>query len=115
MDNLYALEKFLQAERALCEGLGDIKERLKDAYMCFHPVRKEDLPEELRGDYQWVIDQLTKKPQLVAKDSDFVVSGSVDQTLHLMRRKTAANIAERIRHIYKQLCKYNDQQHDEDH
>ena len=107
MDNLYATEKFLQAERALCEGLGDIKERVKDAYMCFHPVRKEDLPVELRGDYQWVLDQLTRKPQLIAKDSDFVVSGSVDQTLHFMPRKTAATIAERIRHIYIRLVDRN--------
>jgi hypothetical protein len=107
LDNLYALEKFFQAERELSEGLGDIKERLKDAYMCFHPVRKEDLPDELRDDYQWVIDQMTRKPQLIAKDSNFVVSGSIDQTLHFMPRKTAAKIAERIRHIRKRLADPN--------
>jgi len=103
MDNLYALEKFLQAQRALCEGLGDIKERLREAYMCFHPVRKEDFPDDLMSDYQWVIDQLTRKPPLVAKIGGAVVSGSVDQTLHFMRRKTAADIAERIRYICRQL------------
>ena len=107
MDSLYALEKFLQAERALCEGLGDIKERLKDAYMCFHPVREADFPDDLRGDYRWIIDQLTRKPPLIAKIGGAVVSGSVDQTLHLMRRKTAAKIAERIRYISKRLGDYN--------
>lgn len=107
MNSLYALEKFLQAERALCEGLGDIKERLKDAYMCFHPVRKEDLPDDLRGDYQWVIEQLTHKPPLVAKIGGAVVAGSVDQTLHFMRRKTAAKIAERIHYIFKSLSDCN--------
>jgi hypothetical protein len=103
MDNLYAREKIFQAERALCEGLGDIKERLKDAYMCFHPVRKEDFPDELRGDYQWVVEQLTSKSQLIARDSNLVVSGSVEQTLHFMRRTTAAKIAERIRYISRRL------------
>jgi hypothetical protein len=103
MDNRYATQKFLLAEQALCEGLGDIKERVKDAYMCFHAVCKDDLPVELRDDYQWVIDQLTRKPQLVARDSDFVVSGSDDQTVHFMRRKTAAKIAERIRYICERL------------
>jgi len=109
MDTLYAEEKFLQAERALAVGQGDIKGRLNAAYMCFHPVGAEDLPEELRDDYKWIISKLTRKPALTAKYSENNISGSVEQTLHSMQRKTAVSIAERILYMRRQLSEYNGQ------
>ncbi|MDP2144012.1 MAG: hypothetical protein Q8J80_07755 [Gallionella sp.] len=103
VDHTYALEKFLQAERMLCEGLGDIKERLRDAYLCFHVLHQDDIPDELKEEFQWVINRLTSKPPLVPLFSDKVCSGRVEQTLHLMRRKTAGEIADRIRYLCRRL------------
>ena len=78
MNIRYVKEKFLVAEELLAVGEGDIKERVLSAYMCFHPVRPEDLPEELQIEYAWVMGQLTRKPTLAAPYGDKLVSGSVE-------------------------------------
>jgi hypothetical protein len=103
----YAEEKFSEAIRTLTLGGGDIKERLKEAYGCFRPVTVADLPAHLKADYEWIKAQLLAKPPLVAQESETIVSGSLEQTLHLMRRKTGTKIAERIVYLRDKLHEYN--------
>lgn len=106
-DPKYAEEKFLEAVQALTLGGGDIKQRLKDAYGCFHPVTDSDLPEHLKADFEWIKAQLLTKPPLVAQESQTIVSGSLEQTLHLMQRTTGIRIAERIVYLRDKLHEHN--------
>lgn len=106
-DPRYAEEKFSQAVHALTLGGGDIKERLKVAYECFHAVTVADLPNHLKADFEWIKAKLLAKPPLAAQEGEMIVSGSLEQTLHLMPRKTAITIAERIVHVRNKLHEYN--------
>jgi hypothetical protein len=93
LSSRYALEKSGDAVNALALGYGNIKQRVPRAFALIHMIRPErDLPPELHADYEWVQNQMLQK-------------GSVKATLHLMRRDTAAEIADRILHIYRELLK----------
>ena len=107
-DARYAEEKFSEAVEALTLGGGDIKERLKDAYGCFHPVTVADLPDHLKADFEWIKAHLLAKPSLVARESKSIVSGSLEQTLRFMRRKTGQDIAKRIFYVRDKLHDYNE-------
>lgn len=109
MDSIYAEEKFIQAERALAIGRGAIKSRLHDAFLCFAPLAEADIPVELRDNFRWIIQKLTTRAPLKAKGSDTIISGSVSQTLHFMKNKTAQTIAERILYLRDRLEAYNDE------
>jgi len=108
MDSHYAEEKFIQAERALAIGRNAIKGRLYDAYLCFATVTEADIPAEMRDDFRWIIQQLTMRAPLKAKGSDKIISGSISQTLHFMKNKTAQPIAERILSLRYRLKSYNE-------
>lgn len=86
----FAHEKFIDAVHSLTTGAGDVRSRLRLAYGHFHPVREKNLPDELKDDYSWVMNQLLK-------------FGSVSKTLSRIRNSTGIKIAERIWHIYTQL------------
>jgi hypothetical protein len=107
-DAKYAEEKFSAAVQALTLGGGDIKERLKDAYGCFHPVMLADLPGHLKADFEWIKAQLLKKPPMEAQGSKTILSGSLEQTLHSMHRATGISIAERIVHLRDKLHEFNE-------
>jgi hypothetical protein len=55
-DSRYALEKLSHAVSYLAVGPGDLRERLKTAYMEFHPVSEDDFPPHLQADWNWVKD-----------------------------------------------------------
>ncbi len=98
----YAYEKFSDAIRSLAIGPGDVRQRLRSAYLHFHPVREKHLPEHLQNDYQWVLQQLTRFGPATGRDGK-VLRGSMDETLSRIRNSTGTKIAERILHIYHQL------------
>lgn len=107
----YALEKFFVAVQLLATGPGDVRSRLYNAYISFHPVRPEDLPEDLRGDYEWIHDQLTKydemypgqKNSLQQAGRKDLLPGSVLATLSRIKNRTGVKIADRIFKIYVEL------------
>jgi hypothetical protein len=106
----YAEAKFVEAVHELTLGIGDIKERVKCAYFKFHILSKNDFPKHLKDDYEWIITKLTKKPALKAKYSKTIISGSIDQTMHHMKRKTALKIAEKIVYLKTKLSEFNSEQ-----
>ncbi len=56
----YADEKFSTAIRSMALGGGTLQERLVDAYLSFHTLRKEDFPEEkLWNSFQDIHERLT--------------------------------------------------------
>jgi len=98
----YAYEKFMDALNNLATGPYDVRQRLRSAYLHFHPVTKKHLPEELQDDYKWILNQLTKFGPVVGKDGE-VLRGAVEETLNRIRNATGSKIADRIIHIYHQL------------
>jgi len=85
----YAREKLSVGIISLIKGSNPIQERLFGAYMSFHPLRVDDFPEDLQGDYRDIMDLLTKaKPK-----GD---EGSVKATLNQMTEEEANIIAEKL-------------------
>ena len=107
----YALDKFFVAVQSLATGPGDVRSRLYNAYMSFHPVQTGDLPEDLRDDFEWIQTQLTKydelypgqKAKLQEAGMENHLPGSIRATLSRIKNKTGAKIAERIFRIYLEL------------
>jgi membrane-bound lytic murein transglycosylase B len=99
---LYASEKLASAVRSMTVGPGDVRQRLADAYMIFHTVRADDLPEGLRSDWEWVLQQLTRFGPVYDRDGK-QFKGAVSHTLEKIRRPTGVKIAERVLFIHRGL------------
>ena len=102
---LYAHEKLLVALSSLATGAGDIRSRLLDAYLSFHPLKESDFPEHLRADFRWVLAQMTKFPPYHLSDGN-MVRGSVEETMRRIKRATGVAIAERLVHLYHAIDAY---------
>ena len=85
----YAYTNFSEAVDIMATHPGNIKDRLVAANNQFAPVLEKDLPEELKADYKWIMEKLTKKEPVFDE-------GSVRATLFGMHTKTAVKIAKKI-------------------
>jgi len=99
----YAREKFKQAVYWLAVGPGDVRSRLKIAFLEFHPVQERDIPDDLLEDFKWIKSQLTKRNPIAQE-------GSLVATLKTMQNRTGAKIAERICYVATMLDVYCDRQ-----
>jgi hypothetical protein len=104
-DSNYALEKLSLAVFYLAIGQGDVRRRLKSAYMKFHPVTRDDFPPHLRDDWDWIINQLTRFGPVNHPDGTVVI-GSVDNTLNRIKNSTGAKVAEKIVSLQSELEDY---------
>ncbi len=95
-DVLYAYSNISEAVEIMATHPGSIKDRLVAAYNKFSPVTEKDFPDELKADYKWVIEKLTKKDPIFDE-------GSVRATLYGMHTKTAVKIAEKILYLRNRL------------
>jgi len=95
-DVLYAYSNFSKAVDTMATHPGSIKDRLVAAYNQFAPVLEKDFPDELKADYKWVMEKLTKKDPIFDE-------GSVRATLYGMHTKTAVKIAEKILDLRNRL------------
>lgn len=92
----YALQKLELAILDLATGPGDIRSRLSSIYIShLHVVNVRDFPDELKEEWNSIIKSLTKKGPVVGTDGE-IFTGSVDNTLRLMRNKTGVKIANNI-------------------
>lgn len=101
----YSQGKFREATRSMAVGAGDIRERLRDAYLILHVIQANELPEPLRPHYEWVVSQLTWRP------ARYQHQGTLDATIWQMRRSTGAKIAKRIQAVsdaLEELCPRDD-------
>ncbi len=96
----YASECFSKAVFALATGTGSIRERLHAASIGFAPLHEEDIPDDLRGEYQAILDALTKKEPLLQSE------GRVRATLRGMHLKRAQRIAVMIWNLNVRLDTY---------
>lgn len=95
----YAQEKFGNAVHILATT--DHRTlRLKQAFREIIPISVDDLPEQVRADFQWICTKLTSKkwdyPDEVPAPSRV---SPIDATLHGMHGTTAEKIAKRICNI----------------
>lgn len=84
----YTVGKLTDALRILATGKGDVRERVANAYLaCIYLKASDDFPEELRSEWKWIEDQVTKY-------------GAAEDTMRRRRRATAVKIAQRMWRLY---------------
>ena len=98
----YAHEKLMLAIHSLATGPGDVRERLVHAFTIFHTLRKENFPEELQSDWEWVHEQLTKYGPIYNEKGEPII-GAVQNTCSKIKNSTGVKIAEKILEIYTYL------------
>jgi hypothetical protein len=92
----HAWEKFYLGVTELVEGPGDVRSRLKAAYLNhLWGLHSDEVPSDLRADYEWIVHMLTKR-----KRQSRAGQTELDASLEQMRNKTAAEIAKRIFRMY---------------
>lgn len=99
----YAKEKLTVAIQSLATDPEDVRKRLGKTYIAFlHSLRDEDFPIELQEDWKWIVAELNKyEPTYNAKGD--VTSGSVENTMKMIRNSTGEKIAERIFSVYRRI------------
>ena len=110
----YALEKFSRAAYSLATGEDEIRLRLlsvfQDDLLCITP---EHLPPQLREDYRWIKQQVTKYDQKYRGYSKHFESSDgryghlmltkLEATLYRIRRATGAKLARKLFEIWTVL------------
>ncbi len=89
-----AIDRFESAVESLATGPGDVRSRLEDAYLTIFVFNENELPEEVRKDFLWVADSLTKKEPSHKRDD------ALHATLRHMNNSTGSKIAQKIFDIY---------------
>jgi len=104
MSRLYSRcrEKLSDVERRLAVGKGDVRERLRSAYKKLRMLREEECPPEMRRDFRWVMQQLTRYGPERDPDGTPFRSG-IDHTMSRIRNSTGSRIAERIYKLCRQI------------
>lgn len=98
----YFREKLSYIIHNLVIGEGNIKERLLSSKRYFYLLKStKGLPDYLKDDWQFVIDNLTKYGPVMVEDT--VMQDPILHTLRRIRKKTASKIAERIYKVYSFL------------
>lgn len=97
--NLYPREKY-QAAISELTGLGTIKERLRSAYGCFHPVADQHFGDDgLKAKHNAIIEALT------AHKTGDPKNGHVNNTLANISNDEASNITTMIVELHYDLMR----------
>ena len=95
IDYSYVTEKLTNAVGALAMGTGDIHSRLYNAFLLMHTLNQDDFPDNLKEDWCWIINELTKNGPLENSQGE-VIQGSVERTLQTIDNNSGREIAQRI-------------------
>ena len=79
-----AHEKFLDAEYKLAVGEGDVRSRLRSAFIVLNRLHEDDLPPELLEDWKWIMHQLTRFGPEHGKGGE-VWQTAIDHTMSRIR------------------------------
>jgi hypothetical protein len=102
----YAKDKFNYAVYLLAVGPGDVRSRLKRAFIDFKPVQDQDIPDDLLEDFRSIVKELKKFEPVVR-------AGGVIAAPKRIQNRTGVKIAERIYNLAARLEDYYDQQMNE--
>jgi len=98
----YTNEKLFQAIEILATGRGDVRARLWPAFLAVHTLTIDNFPEDLRDDWQFIYDNLTKYEPIYNHEGKVSV-GSVQNTLRRIKNKTGSKIAEKFFNLFCEM------------
>ena len=81
----------------LCTGPGDIRSRLVDAVINLIPLTPSEFPANIREDFEWTINQLSRYPARNHHEC------SLDVSMANISDRMGVEIAKRILMIYKEV------------
>ncbi|MEE9271546.1 MAG: hypothetical protein V3V49_14950 [Candidatus Krumholzibacteria bacterium] len=85
-------------------GAGDIRSRLSEAAStALAPVTPDYFPEELRQDFEWIMQKLTKHKPVRAIISNKLILGSIEMSTRAIKNKTGVKIAHRLVSLTERL------------
>jgi len=99
----YAREKLQQAARILATGRGDVRSRLRRTYRHLRVLRADDVPNDSKGDLQWVKSAMVRYGPKV--DQHGPLFDALEHTMRRIRNGTGQKIAERICLMHSKLPK----------
>ena len=102
MNNEYVIEKLIDAMDALTTGRGDVRSRIKNAYSLMQTLRESDFPENLKEDWVWIHNEITKRGPLLGPNGEDWL-GSVENTMQSISNITGQQIAQRISKLYWEI------------
>lgn len=95
MKGSYAKEKIGSAVYSLATGRGDIKERLWNSFLGFHPLKESDFPDDLKDKWNDLKVRLTTEEPKYDSDGN-VTTGKVENTIKKISIDDCVEIAELI-------------------
>jgi hypothetical protein len=91
----YAHQKLTLAVHSLAVGAGDVRSRLRDAFLILHVIHEQDFPDSLKNQWRWIKLQVTKfGPR--EDEIGHIYQGSIDNTLGRIKNSTGTKIAAAI-------------------
>lgn len=93
----YAFEKLSVAISSMAKDTNSLQERLRGAYLIFHPLRAEDFPRDLSNQYREIEKSLTKVPAVGDE-------GTVMATTRAMSDEEAAKLIESIVDLFTEVA-----------
>ncbi len=104
---LYARGKLGEAIETLVVAPGDVRERVAMAMNPVITLTVADFPENLRADWKWIDDQVTRYGPLQTPDGSITL-GAIANTMHRIRRATASKIAMKFWTLYSDMNRFID-------
>lgn len=101
----YYREKLSYVIYALVTDKGRIKDRLLKKKIEFYKIlNTSGLPDELKSEWQYIIDKLTEKGPLMVEDT--VMEDPILNTVYKMTPKQASEIAGKLYYFFDSLKQY---------
>jgi hypothetical protein len=102
-DQTYVKGNLREAIYTLVVSPDDIRKRLAQVYKLYlFKLRKENFPEKLQYDWEWIQKELKRFGPIKREDGSTFI-GSVDHTCRRIKNKTGVKIAEKLLAMYLYL------------
>jgi len=98
--DLSVFHRMQNAVEHLTVGKGDVRSRLKDAYLDVAPIQDKDLPEKFRKEWNACKKSVTRFTPRGREFSEPEDEGSLFSTMKRIKNKTAAKMAKLIFDIF---------------
>lgn len=101
-DDFYLRGKLRGVIYALAVGPEDIRKRIVQVYHGLFNLRKDQFPENLQSDWEWIKKELTKFGPILREDGS-ILRGAVENTCSKIKNKTGVKIAQKLVDMYESL------------
>jgi hypothetical protein len=90
------IERVYLTVETLATEPGDVRSRLKSVGIILAPLQAREFPENLRKDFEWIMEQLTRYDVVGSE-------GRIEATMNRIKNSTGEKIAKRIFALYSEL------------